>query len=159
MFKRILVPVDGSATANAGLQQALAFARDQKAALRIVHVVDEAVLAEYPETAGNADQLMATMKSDGRKTLDKAIKVAARYNIKAESVMYEKLLQPLTDLILKEAKKWRADIIIMGTHGREGIRRLFMGSEAEAIVRGARIPVLLVHAATATKRSRAPRKP
>src|SRR5262249_5424559 len=132
-----------------------AFARDQKASLRIVHVVDEAVLAEYPETADNADQLMQLMLADGRKTLANAMKIAARHKIKAESVMYEKLLQPLTDLILKEAKKWRADIIIVGTHGREGLKRLFMGSEAESLVRAARIPVMLVHGAPAARRKSA----
>src|SRR5688572_22563322 len=76
MFKRILVPVDGSSASTAGLEQALEFARDQKAKLRIIHIVDETVLAEYPEMIGDTAQLIETMISDGKKTLAKALKVA-----------------------------------------------------------------------------------
>jgi hypothetical protein len=47
-------------------------------------------------------------------------------------------------LILEQAKQWQADVIVMGTHGRRGIFRLAMGSDAEQVVRGAAIPVLLV---------------
>jgi nucleotide-binding universal stress UspA family protein len=157
MYKRILVPVDGSATSTAGLQQALRFARDQKAKLRIIHIVDEAVLAEYSGVGGNAEELIQTMIDDGKKTLRDAMKLAKQRGIKAESIMYEKLLCPLADLILKEAKKWRADVIVMGTHARSGVKRFFLGSEAEAIVRASRLPVLLIHGAAA-KRKRATRR-
>ena len=157
MYKRILVPVDGSATSTAGLQQALRFARDQKAMLRIIHIVDEAVLAEYSGLGDNAGELIQIMIDDGKKTLSDAMKLAKQRGIKAESVMYEKLLSPLADLILKEAKKWRADVIVMGTHARSGVKRFFLGSEAEAIVRASRLPVLLIHGA-AVKRKRATRR-
>ena len=47
-------------------------------------------------------------------------------------------------LIVEDAKKWKADLIVLGTHGRRGIRRLVMGSDAEEIVRTSPVPVLLV---------------
>src|SRR5688500_14536226 len=56
MYKRILVPVDGSAVSLMGLQQAVRFAKDQRAHLRIIHVIDEAVLAEYPDLVDTTGQ-------------------------------------------------------------------------------------------------------
>jgi len=53
----------------------------------------------------------------------------------------------VADVILKQAKKTRADLIVMGTHGRRGVARLVMGSDAEGVVRGAPVPVLLVRSA------------
>lgn len=158
MYKRILVPVDGSSASTAGLQQALQFARDQQARLRIIHIVDEAALAEYPEAMAGSADMLATMISDGKKTLDKAMKLAKKHHIKAESVMYEKMLAPLADLILKEAKKWRADIIVIGTHGYSGVKHFFLGSDAESIARSSRLPVLLIHGAPAARRKRVTRR-
>jgi nucleotide-binding universal stress UspA family protein len=45
-----------------------------------------------------------------------------------------------------QAKRWRADLIVMGTHGRRGVNRMLMGSDAELVVRNVSVPVLLVHA-------------
>ena len=49
-------------------------------------------------------------------------------------------------VILRDAKKWRADLIVMGTHGRRRIRRVVLGSDAEHVVRESPVPVLLVRA-------------
>jgi nucleotide-binding universal stress UspA family protein len=54
---------------------------------------------------------------------------------------------PAGTLILEQAKKWSADLIVMGTHGRRGIRRLALGSDAEEVLRSATVPVLLVRGA------------
>ena len=158
MYKRILVPVDGSAASMHGLQQAVRFAKDQRAHLRIIHVVDEAVLAQYPDLVDTTGQLVEAFISDGKKTLDDAMVLAKRLGIKAERVLYTKLLGALADVILKEAKKWRADIIVMGTHGQSGIKHFFLGSDAEAIARSTLLPVLLIHAAPSAKRKGAARR-
>lgn len=155
MYKRILVPVDGSSASTLGLREAVRFAKDQHARLRIIHVVDEAVLSQYPEAVDSTGRLLETFIDDGKKTLNDAVTLARRHGIKAECVLYEKLLGPLADLILKEAKKWRADIIVMGTHGQSGIKHFFLGSDAEAIARSTLLPVLLVHGAPSAKRKRA----
>jgi len=60
-------------------------------------------------------------------------------------VLLESIGGPAADLILAQAKEWPADLIVMGTHGRRGLRRLAMGSDAEGVIRGAPVPVLLVH--------------
>jgi nucleotide-binding universal stress UspA family protein len=48
------------------------------------------------------------------------------------------------DAIVEEAGKWKADVIVLGTHGRRGLRRALLGSDAEEVVRNASVPVLLV---------------
>ena len=74
--------------------------------------------------------------------------LARRQGINAECVLHEKLLGSLSDLILEEAKEWKSDIIVLGTHANTGIKHLLLGSNAEDIARSSRIPVLIVHSAT-----------
>jgi nucleotide-binding universal stress UspA family protein len=66
-------------------------------------------------------------------------------------VMYENLTGRVADFILKEAQKWRADIIVMGTHGRRGINHVLLGSDAETVVKSSAVPVLLVRAPEAKR--------
>ena len=148
MYKKILVPIDGSRASTQGLREALRFAKDQNAKLRIVHIVDEAALAQYPEAIDATGQILDTFINGGKKTLKNAMALARRQGIDAECVLHEKLLGSLSDLILKEAKEWKSDIIVMGTHANTGIKHLLLGSNAEDIVRSSRIPVLIVHSAT-----------
>ncbi len=155
MYKRILVPVDGSSASMLGLREAVRLAKDQHARLRIIHIVDEAVLTQYPEAVDVTGQMLETFINDGKKTLSDAVALARRQGIKPEYVLYEKLVGALADLILKEVKKWRADIIVMGTHGQSGIQHFFLGSDAETIARSTLLPVLLIHGAPPAKRKRA----
>jgi len=148
MYKRILVPIDGSRASTQGLREALRFAKDQSAKVRIVHIVDEAALAQYPEAIDATGQILDTFINGGKKTLKNAMALAKRQGIEAECVLHEKLLGSLSDLILKEAKEWKSDIIVMGTHANTGIKHLLLGSNAEDIARSSRIPVLIVHSAT-----------
>ncbi len=147
MYKKILVPVDGSRASTQGLREALRLARDQKARLRIVHIVDESALAQYPEAIDATGQILDTFINDGKKTLKNAMALAKRQGINAECVLHEKLFGSLSDLILKEAKEWKSDIIVLGTHANTGIKHLLLGSNAEEIARSSRIPVLIVHSA------------
>jgi nucleotide-binding universal stress UspA family protein len=61
-------------------------------------------------------------------------------------VLLETLGHRVAELIIKQAKKWRADVIVLGTHGRRGLARVLMGSDAEIVVRESPVPVLLVRA-------------
>jgi nucleotide-binding universal stress UspA family protein len=65
-------------------------------------------------------------------------------------VLIENIVGSVADIIVDQAKKQRADVIVMGTHGRRGVRRLVLGSDAEGVVRNAPVPVLLVR--TGSKR-------
>jgi nucleotide-binding universal stress UspA family protein len=158
MYKRILAPVDGSPASALGLREAVRFAKDQRARLRIIHIVDEAVLSQYPESVDITGRMLEMFLKDGEKTLSDAVALARRHGIKAEYVLYKSPTGALADLVLQDAKKWRADIIVMGTHGQSGIQHFFLGSDAETIARSTLLPVLLIHGAPPAKRTRAPRQ-
>jgi nucleotide-binding universal stress UspA family protein len=143
-YRSILVPVDGSATSKRGLREALRLARGQRARVTLLHVVDEYPAIAYPEAGYAAGPLIEMMKRDGRRILAAAAKAAHAAGVKAKSVMPEVLGGPAADEIVRQAKKARADLIVLGTHGRRGIKRLALGSDAEQVVRRSPVPVLLV---------------
>ena len=157
MYKRILVPVDGSLTSMLGLKEGIRLGKSQKARLRVVHVVDEFVLMSVTSgsyMAGTIGDLMGELREAGRKIIENAEVLVKRSGLKVESSMFESMGSHASELIIREAKKWRADIIVMGTHGRRGIRRLVMGSDAEGVVSTALVPVMLVRSNIAARRPR-----
>ena len=152
MYKRILAPVDGSHTSTLGLEEAVQLAKEHRAKLRIVHVVDESVLMLNLETLDLLGNLSDGFVASGRKTVKSARALAGRHGVKVEAVMYENLTGRVADFILKEAQKWRADIIVKGTHGRRGINHALLGSDAETAVKPSTVPVLLVRAPAAKRK-------
>ena len=144
MYQRILVPVDGSHTATAGLQEAIRIAIEQRARLRIVSVVDEFIIAQNFDGMINAGELIDALTDSGKKALKNALQLAQRHDLKAETALFETLGERVSDLIVRDAKKWKADLIVMGTHGRRGINRMVLGSDAEGVLRSSPVPVLMV---------------
>jgi len=147
MFKRILVPIDGSGPSRVGLERAIALAKNQKARLRLLHVVDENGVVQGMEPTMNVGDLLDSLVADGRKILAAAAATVKKHGVKADTVLYEVLIGRVADRIVREAAKWHADVIVMGTHGRRGIGRLVMGSDAENVLRQSPVPVLLVRGA------------
>jgi nucleotide-binding universal stress UspA family protein len=144
MYGKILVPVDGSETSTRGLNEAIKIAKAQGSELRLVHIVNEFIF-DYTYAPGiYAGNLIETLVKGGREVLDMAEKAVKREGVKAESVLIESIGGVAADLILTQAKQWHADLIVMGTHGRRGLARLAMGSDAEQVLRGATVPVMLV---------------
>jgi len=76
--------------------------------------------------------------------LAKARALAEKSGVSASTTLRETLAGPAADPIVREARRIGADLIVMGTHGHRGVRRLVMGSDAEQVVRTAQVPVLLV---------------
>jgi nucleotide-binding universal stress UspA family protein len=154
MFKRILVAVDGSQTANRGLKTAISMAREQGAALQILHVIDERVPALNPEVGIYVDDMFRLLREGGKKILAAAVAQAEKEGMRCQPVSVETMGLPVADVVVRQAKKFRADLIVLGTHGRRGISRLVMGSDAEGVVRESTVPVLLVKSppARASKR-------
>jgi nucleotide-binding universal stress UspA family protein len=161
MFRRILVPVDGSTTSNRGLRVAIDLAHDQQATLHLLHVVDELLLTPALEggayfTAQQVDAYAAALRAQGGKVLAKAEAEAAKKGIACRTTLVETLGGPVADAIVAHAQKIRADLIVLGTHGRRGLKRAVMGSDAEGVVRASPVPVLLVRLGTRPKSPRAP---
>ena len=143
-YKRILVAVDGSAASAKGLREALRLAKAVGAKLCILHVVDEFYAFAGYDGLGPTRDLVPLFREGGRKVLDKAKRSADAARVRATTVLREMIGGPAAGPIVREARKQRADLIVLGTHGRRGVRRLVLGSDAEAVVRTASVPVLLV---------------
>ena len=144
MYQRILVPVDGSHTSTLGLQEAMRIAIDQRARLRLINVVDELVVTQNFDGFINSGDLFDALRDAGKKAIQKALALTRKHDIKADASIYETMGGRIADVIVREAKKWKADLIVMGTHGRRGFNRVVLGSDAEAVLRATPVPVLLV---------------
>jgi nucleotide-binding universal stress UspA family protein len=145
-YRKILVAVDGSPAATKGLREAIRLAKEERAQLVILHAVDEFYALATPEGVAPLTDLLPVLRAGGQRVLAKAKSLAAREKVKVSTVLREKVGGPAADLIVREAKRQRADLIVLGTHGRRGLRRLVLGSDAEQVVRTASVPVLLVRA-------------
>jgi nucleotide-binding universal stress UspA family protein len=145
-YRRILVAVDGSPASLKGLREAIRLAKDGGSQLVLLNVVNEFyAFATLDGFAPGAD-LVPALREGGRRTLEKAKALADKAGVRARTVLRETLGGPAADTIVREARKQRADLVVLGTHGRRGLRRVVLGSDAEQVVRAAPVPVLLVRA-------------
>ncbi len=147
MYQRILVPVDGSSTSDAGLEEAIKLAKLTGATLRLLHVVEIVAYATgFAPYAAFMEDIIPELRSAGQQVLDQALARTKSNAVAAETVLIDKLGVRVADAIIEQASSWRADLIVIGTHGRRGIGRMLMGSDAEQVLRLAPVPVLLIRA-------------
>jgi nucleotide-binding universal stress UspA family protein len=145
MYRNILVPVDGSDTSASGLLEAIKLAKADGARLRLVHVVNTAVVAmEYAAAFAELDNLPQKLRDNGEATLQQAESVVRQNGLQSESMLVGTTMDNTGELIVNQAKEWPADVIVMGTHGRRGLARLVLGSNAEYVLRHTPVPILLV---------------
>jgi nucleotide-binding universal stress UspA family protein len=147
MYQRILVAIDGSEVGAHALRAALTLAKEQHARLRVAHVVDEPVQYALDTSMVNVDELDEALCAAGQKVLDAAATEARSAGIEPEAVLLQSPSTELAQEIVREAERWRADLIVTGTHGRHGVKRLLLGSVAEGVARRSTVPVLLTHGA------------
>lgn len=144
MYKRILVPIDGSPASTLGLDEAIRLAKDQGAELRLLHVLNE-WLTVSPDASGAATLAAAQgLRDSANAILDDGDARAHRAGLTPNTVLLEQIGKPIGAVIVQDAERWPADLIVCGTHGRRGVRRLVLGSDAEYILRHTRVPVLMV---------------
>ena len=144
MFKRILVPVDGSATSTKALVAALQLARDAGSRVRIVHSLDELA---YVSGFEYGTDLIRIAREEAGRVLQAAMDIAKASGVPVDSKLVEAPGRRLGDVIADEAGSWEADLIVVGTHGRRGASRVLLGSGAEQVIRMAPIPVLAIRGA------------
>ncbi|MGB6942978.1 MAG: universal stress protein [Bryobacteraceae bacterium] len=136
-FQKILIAVDGEAVSAHAAEIGLQLACCVSGEVALVHVV-ELALTHAPGIA--AEDLIAEAKKDGKRILT-AVQdsisplFAAREFIRVGKPAHE---------IVAVAKEWPADVIVVGCHGRHGIPRVLLGSVAEAVMRHAGCPVLVI---------------
>lgn len=141
MFNHILVPIDGSDCSLSALDVAAQFARDQRARLSICTVVDPAKAAAMAfGEATMAAACLDALDEEGKALLEGAA-VQVRDICPAEVQLLE---GPTVESIIDYAKTLGADMLVIGSHGRTGLPRLFLGSVAEGVLRHAAIPVMVV---------------
>lgn len=145
-YRRILVPVDGSPTAAKGMKAAIKLARESRGKLLLLHVVEEYSAFISPEVGASIVPILDGLRLAGKRTLARVASSAAKAGAKPQAVLAENIGGRVADTIVKEAKRLRADLIVMGTHGRRGVQRALLGSDAELVVRYSPVPVLLVPA-------------
>ncbi len=138
-LKRILVPVDFSECSRKGLQYALAFARQFQAEVSLLHVVPD-VIAE-PRFSVPAPDLQHALLEEGRRELDEEIQAHAPQASGLKPLVRKGV--PFQEIV-QAAEELGADLIVVGTHGRTGLKHVLLGSTAERVVRHASCPVLVV---------------
>ena len=149
MYETILVAVDGSNCAERALTEAIALARGMGSALRVLYVADARVPDDSLVYAPPA-QLAEDFRVDTEAVLPRAVERARAHGVKAEGIVRRDSNLRVAEQILDEASRAASALIVMGTHGRGGLARMALGSDAEAVLREAPVPVLLVRTAAAT---------
>jgi nucleotide-binding universal stress UspA family protein len=145
VYQRILVPIDGSDVSRIGLERAIETARLAGARIRLLHVLDELVFATgFEPGATYMKDVLPGMRRNAEHLLAEARAQVAAGGVVVDSVVMECFARRTSDVILDAAGAWPADLIVIGTHGRRGASRWFLGSDAEEVLRGATVPVLLV---------------
>ena len=146
MYSKILVAVDGSETSRHALQQAIELARALSAAVRMVHIVDMSWLPIGPEIAIDTAVMSAARRGVGENIIAAARDTALEAGFEAEAALIETETptQHVAEAIAREASRWGAGLVVLGTHGRRGVQRLLIGSVAEQMARLSPGPVLLV---------------
>ncbi|MGZ5163942.1 MAG: universal stress protein [Burkholderiales bacterium] len=152
MYKRILVPIDGSPASQRGLSEALSLAKQNKAQLRLLHVVGLFIPTPTLAVSRDLDDIPKALHETGQALLKKSEALVRRHHIAVDTAMVDIVAGRAADAIVKHAEKWRADLIVIGTHGRRGLNRIALGSDAEKVVRNSPVPVLVVRPSKTARR-------
>ena len=142
-FEHILVPVDGSETSYAAVDKAVEIAKAFNSKVTVVQVLalDPYIAAEYI-TAAQTNDLVERARTAILKTLDEAKAKLAAAGIDAETQLLEG--QVIYSEIVKAAESLNTDLIVIGSHGRTGFKKLFLGSVAQSILGQANVPVMVI---------------
>jgi len=148
MYQRILVPIDGSPTSDQGLDEAIALARVTGGSIRLLHVLDDLVFTTGFETGATYTRnVLPALRQGSERILAAGRKRVSAGSVAADTLTIECFARRPCDVIVEAATQWPADLIVIGTHGRRGVSRVMLGSDAEQVARMASVPVLLVRSA------------
>jgi nucleotide-binding universal stress UspA family protein len=148
MYEHILVALDGSESSKRALDEAIRMGKLAHGKVTAVYVVDSSTTFAY---AGEFDPLALTraLRTDGEQVLEEARKRMAEEGVAgaAQVVETDGLSEDVATCLQREAQRVGAELVVLGTHGRRGVRRMVIGSVAERFVRFSTCPVLLVREA------------
>jgi nucleotide-binding universal stress UspA family protein len=145
MSRRVLHPTDFSKASNAAFLRAIAEARQSRGELLLVHVLAPVIpLAGAGEgyiSPSVYEQMNKSARAWAQKQMDRLLAKARTARVRVRSMLLEGLAH---EQIVRAAKRQRADVIVIGTHGRTGVARFFLGSVAARVAATAPCPVLTV---------------
>ncbi len=144
MYKRIVVPVDGSETAQKALTTALQMARESNGCVHLVHVVEGLAPMAADPYGAYSGEVIEVMRQSGRKILDDALALPRAEGVQADTQLFDNFGARLAEVVADSATRFNADLMVVGTHGRRGLGRVLMGSGAEQIIRLSPVPVLVL---------------
>ncbi len=145
MYDRILVPFDGSPTSERALAEATRLAKLCSASVRLLHVVDPLThITGFERPDVYVSEIIPAMRRAAEDLLAKARDAVAADGVPVETALIESHTERVSDVVVDQARAWPADLIVIGTHGRRGVDRVLMGSDAEQVARRSPVPVLLV---------------
>ncbi len=145
-IRHVLVALDASDPSENAVVGGIALALDEGASLRFCHVTETREILERSTTYGyDPVPLLQLLRQDGAQLLNSVVTRAAKQGIVADTVAPE---GNAAEEILAAARAFHADAVVLGTHGRRGMRRLLLGSVAEHVVRQAELPVLVMPSST-----------
>lgn len=142
-IRRILHPTDFSSASRPAIERALGLARDSRAEVIILHVLAPVipVMGEGYIPPQTYEAIDSAARKSARKKLDALVARARKAGVRARALLLEGTAH---ERIVSAAKAHRVDLIVMGTHGRSGLARLFIGSVANRVVSAAPCPVMTV---------------
>lgn len=149
MYKRILVPIDGSDTSRNGLNAAIHLAKGDDATLSLLHVVNEFPLMVEMASTTDFNAVREGMRQYGLQLLADTRMQATSQGLKVETLLIDQREGRVSEAIVEQAKAEGCDLIVIGSHGRRGLSRLLLGSDAAGVLRQSAVPVLLVRDARA----------
>lgn len=145
MFKHLLVPVDGSDVSKKSLKQVAALAKADKAAVTLVYVSDPMPPMVYSDSTmgyGISQKDHKKVCETFAKDVFKKATIALGVGIKINTLHIAN--SNLSEGILEGAKKSKADVIVMASHKRTGIKSVLLGSETHEVIVHAKLPVLVL---------------
>lgn len=145
MYQRILVPVDGSEGARHALDEALKLARLSGAQLQAVYVLQHptqvvdvaAGFVEQVQTRDTSSETATAVLADAREQM-------APFGVTGTVRAVDAYGENLAAVLMRAIDEFDADLVVMYSHGRSGIRRLFAGSVAESLLHNTTVPLLLL---------------
>ncbi len=147
MYKTILLPIDGSTGSSYAISEAATLAQMSGASIHLLHVIDMAAYTsgfELPEVYATYTRPLALQ--DGNALLAKVRTQLEANGARVETELVESSGERVATIITSHATACHADIIVLGTHGRRGMGRMLIGSDAEQVARTSPVPVMLVRA-------------
>lgn len=145
MYNLIMVPIDGSPTSQRAFDSALNAARENHAELIPLFVVDVPLIA-YQAPGFDPSIMLEALLREGKQLRSDTLKAMQREGVNGipRVVEIDRPGMDVAERILQEARSLKADLLVIGTHGRRGLRRLVLGSVAERVARTSSCPVLLI---------------